>query len=310
VTDGLGRALDETLAFLDSSDAERAIAANPYWPKWDGPWWRATLLWELGLAEKVPERTARALVRAMARDAVTFFPFRVEDVPSGKDPIRDVPCHCQLGTVWQVLRGRGIEEVGWIREWFTKYQLPDGGWNCDEAVYLKEKPRSSVVSTLPMLESLLAIPDLTKKEEAALDRGVRYLLERHLWRSVSKGWTPIDATWIEPCFPRFYFYDVLRGLSVVVKWAERFERKIPRAAIEEARDALEARAHVSFVGRRAFAGKRTLRQDASGAWTKTDASSFALLEFVAGAPLTWLARAWDETRERLARLERRGLVEG
>jgi hypothetical protein len=311
VREELERALDETLAFLDSADAERAIAANAYWPKWDGPWWRATLLWEMGLAAKIPERTARALVSAMARETVTSFPLRAEDVPAGKDPIRDVPCHCQLGTIWQVLAGRGLDrEAPWIRAWFTKYQLPDGGWNCDEAAYLKEKPRSSVVSTVPVLESLLAIDDLTREEESALDRGARYLLERRLWRSVSKGFAPIDPEWIEPCFPRFYFYDVLRGLSVVARWAERLERKIPRVAIEEARDALEARAHVSFAGRRAFAGKRTLRQDASGAWTKTDASSFALLEVVANAPQTWLARSWEETRARLARLEAGGLVAG
>jgi hypothetical protein len=28
-----------------------------------------------------------------------------------------------------------------------------------------------------------------------------------------------ESMWLQPCFPRFYFYDVVRGLSALVRWA-------------------------------------------------------------------------------------------
>ena len=149
-------ALDETLAFLGSDEAIAAIQADAYWPKWDSPWWRMLLLHELGLTNQIPEPVVRAVVHALATEYLTTFPFTLDEVPAGKDPARHVACHCQLGTMYQVLVARGVDldaEVPWIRPWFVRYQLPDGGLNCDEAVYTRPTPRSSVVSTLPPLAS-------------------------------------------------------------------------------------------------------------------------------------------------------------
>src|SRR5262249_32545141 len=131
-------------------------------------------------------------------------------------------------------------EVPWLRAWFPRYQLADGALNCDEEAYTRPVPRGSIVSTLPPLEALLfdARGPLSPAEEAFLDRGAAYLLARRLFRSISKGGAPIDPALLEPCFPRFYHYDVLRGLAFVAAWAERRAKPLPAEAIAEAAAAI------------------------------------------------------------------------
>jgi hypothetical protein len=313
-------AVRESLHYLDSRAAIEAIEADPYWPKWESPWWRVALLVELGRAADVPRSAVGALLRAMRTHYLTTFPFRAEDVPAGKSAQRHVPCHCQLGTAYRMLAACGVAvdaELPWIRPWFLRYQLPDGGLNCDEAAYLRAAPRSSVVSTLPPLEALLyAAPrPLSPEEERFLDRGAAYLLDRRLFRSLSKGGAPIDESWREPCFPRFYDYDILRGLAFVLAWAEARARPIARAAVGEALEILAARAAAPgglTPGRRAWGGlaARTIRRDPDGEWRRGEAATFPLLEEASrpGAPSPPLAREWADARAALARLEARGLL--
>ena len=151
-------ALRETVEYLDSDAAFAAIAADPYWPKWDGSWWRMTLLWELGLAEQIPERAVRAMVRGLNEQYLRFFPSSEKDLPPGKDIYRHSACHCMVGTMFQVLHARGVkvdDEIPWLRGWILKYQLEDGGWNCDNGV----TRCASFVSTLPPAEAILRCTD-------------------------------------------------------------------------------------------------------------------------------------------------------
>ena len=307
-------ALAETRAYLGSAAALESIAADPYWPKWSSPWWRMTLLHELGLAREVPAAAVDAMVRALRTHYLPDFPLSIEDIPTGKDPQRHVACHCAVGTIWQVLAACGVDvdaELPWIRPWLLRYQLEDGGLNCDEAAYTRARPRSSIVSTLPPLEAMLrgTRRPLTQEEARFLDQGARYVLDRRLCRSTSRGGALMDPAFLEPCFPRFYDYDVLRGLTFVLEWAEAREAPIPRAAIAETLEGLEARASRPGgmpVARRAFDGARTVRRDASGDWTVREAAAtFPLLEAVSaiGAPSPSLDREWREAKARLARVQ-------
>lgn len=272
-----------------------------------------TLLFEMGLAGEIPAGLVEALVRVVSERYIRFFPLRIEDVPPGKNLLLDTACHCQLGTLYQVLTACGVDvdaRLPWIRPWFLRYQLPDGGLNCDEAAYTRPTPRSSIVSTLPALEAILlaAKRPLSGEEEAFLDRGAGYMIERRLWRSVSRGGTVIDESWARPCFPRFYFYDLLRGLAFLVRWAEVRRRTLPRAAVEEAARILkeqEADDGTIAPGRRAFAAERTLRRQSDGTWARGhEAGTFPLLEAASavGVPSPWLTRQWAWTRERLERV--------
>lgn len=317
MSDPLEDAVQESAAVLRSSASRAALLLDPYWPKWDGPWWRATLLWEVGRADAIPRDFADALCAAVDRHYLHDFPLRLEDVPPGRDPIRDIMCHCGLGTVVQVLDACGVDALGrlpWVLPWCLRYQLPDGGLNCDEATYTRPTPRGSVVSTLPLLEAALRLapgaPGAFAPEVGAfLDRGAEYLLARRLWRSVSRGGAPIHEGWLRPSFPRFYHYDVLRGLRFLVGWAEARGRRLPEEAVAEARDALDAALVAGELrpGRRPCEGARTrvLAPGVVDAWEP--AASFPLLELVSrtDAPSPWLTREWRDVRARLERVVER-----
>ncbi|MCI0340918.1 MAG: hypothetical protein L0216_07150 [Planctomycetales bacterium] len=312
-------AVAETIAYLASREASVAIAADPYWPKWDSPWWRMTLLWELGRAGRIPREIVGEMAAALRAKYLPVFPLRAEEVPAGVDTYRDVACHCALGTIAQVLTACGVNvdpALPWLRPWFLRYQLPDGGWNCDEAAYTRPVPRSSVVSTLPVLEAALGglSRPLTPEEEALLDRGAAYLIRRRLCRSVSRGDRLMDEAWLLPCFPRFYHYDVLRGLTFLVTWAERRRRPLPAEAVAEAVTVLGAQLDsggILHVGRRGYAAERTLRRGADGAWTPGHpAGTFPLLDEVSrvGRPSPELTAAWRAALAGLRRLADAGAL--
>lgn len=304
----LQRDIDATVHSLSTPEALASIAADPYWPKWDGPWWRMTLLFEMGLADRIPRPCVDLMTRTMNSHYLRFFPFRPEELPPGTDAFRHVACHCCLGTIYQVLSACGVDvdaEIPWIRPWFLKYQLPDGGLNCDESAYTKPEPHSSVVSTLSPLEAVLFCTkrDFTPKETQFLDRGADYLLRRKLFRSLSKGGDIMNPNWQKLCFPRFYEYDLLRGLRFVTAWAERRNQPLPHDAIAEALSLVSAgtlrpERVVSRLER------RTRKQDAEGNWSSCaqPTDTFPLLDRVSeiGSPFLYLQREYQKVRERVA----------
>lgn len=72
---------------------------------------------------------------------------------------------------------------------------------------------------------------LTLLEQQTLDYRVQYLLERQLCRSKSKAGSLIDPLWLTLSFPRFYEYDILRGLTLVSKWSEKRQKQLSLSAI-------------------------------------------------------------------------------
>ena len=143
-------ALAQALAYLESSEATACFAQSPYWPKWDGPWWHMLLLYELGLADRIPERAVAQLVAALKRVQPYFF---AHEVPTNGGPpatSANLPCHCQLGCVYQVLAATRVDvdaELPWMRPWFLRYQMADGGLNCDDTAYTATPQASSIVGT-------------------------------------------------------------------------------------------------------------------------------------------------------------------
>jgi hypothetical protein len=295
-------ALHETFEALDSSAGLAAIAADAYWPKWDGPWWRMTLLWELGLAEKIPRAAVDAMITALKGQYLDFFPASEAEIPPGKDVYRHTACHCMVGTIFQVLHARGVkvdEQVPWLREWILQYQLADGGWNCDNGV----TRCSSFVSTLPAAEAILNCTGrpFTPAEKNCLDRAAQYLLERGLVNSKSKN-KIIDPDWLIPCFPRYYLYDALRGLSFLASWAEKTGAALPAEPLREALSAQEKYFSAENPSpRRSQLTARSLRC-VNGAWEKQPAAgNFPLLELTA-LPETGGARLqaeWAAVRRRI-----------
>lgn len=298
-------------AYLSSKKAKDSLALDPYWPKWDSPWWHMTLLWELGRADAIPQEAAEAMLAAIETKYVRWFPNPREPLPPGKDYHRDGLCHCGLGNMYQTLAARGLDldaRAPWMRAWFLHYQLPDGGLNCDEKAYAGGGA-SSVQSTLPALEAVLAAGrPLTPIEEHFVDRGAEYLLERRLAFRLRDGQL-MDPSFLDIGFPRFYDYDVLRGLSFIAEWARLRRRRVQRRAVNWIIEALDERfpdGRIKIEKPGLITTENTLLVDKEGNWIRGKSSSFSLLDSVRkpGAVSEALTRSWAQTRKVLeSRLE-------
>ncbi|MEK6624432.1 MAG: hypothetical protein AABY86_05670, partial [Bdellovibrionota bacterium] len=297
-------ALRKTLAYLSSPIAVQSLERDPYWPKWDGPWWHMLLLHEMGLVKVIPSTIIAKMVEILKEHYLTVFPIKQEEVPAGIDPYRQLACHCAVGSIYQVLFDYGIEvddELPWMRPWFLRYQLPDGGLNCDEQAYTKQTPKSSIVSTLPCLEAVLFCHKhhLTPQEMVFLDRGANYLLRQKLFRKVSSG-EVIRQDWREIKFPRFYEYDFLRGFYFLAKWREQSGLPIPDELVEEVEILVEHQMTSEGLKLKRYNlfDKRSYNPGTNEFWAWGLASEFDLMKAVSfdGAPCSPLTKKWNEVK--------------
>lgn len=315
------RGVADSVAYLASDAAQRSVELDPYWPKWHSPWWHMRLLYELGEARQIPERAAAAMVAGLDR-LLHVFPFRQDEAP-GVDLQRDVACHCALGAMSAVLSACGVDvdrTLPWVEPWFARYQMADGGLNCDGDAYLQvgECP-SSMVATVAPLEAMLLGEAWSGERRAFVDRAGRFLVDRALVRGSQTVHNAeerdAEASWRALAFPRFYFYDVLRGLAALVHWAEVTKQTLPSASIAEAIAAVAEHSPggVVHVGRRAHEGRTTIAPTADRSpCARTPASTFPLLEAVSvvGEPSEALTRQWTAVRAGVLRLARAGLLAG
>src|SRR3989344_1894899 len=275
MNEGYKNELSKAIQYLESQGAIESIQSDPYWPKWNSPWWHMTLLWEMGEVARIPHAIIETMIKTLDTHYIKIFPIYPSEFLEGIDMYRKTLCHCALGTIYQVLSSYGVsvdEKLPWIRPWFLRYQLPDGGLNCDNTAYAKLNPKSSLISTLPPLEAILfhTKRPFTDAEEKFLDKGVEYLLKRKLFRSASKNGVIINEEWLKVGFPRFYDYDILRGLSFIVHWTKIRRKTIPDSSIEEAVQIIHQSFpnDILFSQRKMCLGDNTLTQDEKKQWVK------------------------------------------
>jgi hypothetical protein len=287
----LDAAIADSVRYLDSDAAATSLAADVYWPKWHSPWWHALLLFELGEAARIPRRAVDGLVAAMQRFPVKTFPITEAEM-AGLDPRRDIMCHCGLGSVYQVLAACGVDvdaALPWAEPWFVRYQMADGGLSCDETAYrVADECPSSMVGTIAPLEAML-VGDPARWSAARrrfVDRAAAFLIARRLVDGSSTRHNADErdaaATWRRCCFPRFYFYDVLRGATALRTWSRKTGAALPVDIVRPVVEQLATHGRDGVViGRQAHAGRGTMARDAAGAWSRRDvATTFALLDEV------------------------------
>jgi hypothetical protein len=320
-TAAIGRGIADSVAYLGSDAAQRSLDIDPYWPKWHSPWWHMLLLHELGEAEQIPARAAAAMVASLDR-LLRIFPIEPDEAP-GADLHRDIACHCALGSMVPVLAACGIDvdrALPWIKPWFVRYQMADGGLSCDDAAYRQtaECP-SSMVATVPPLEAMLVGEVWSDDQRSFADRGARFLIDRALIHGspTVHNASERDAAvaWPALAFPRFYFYDVLRGLAALVRWAEATGSALPRDAIATVVRSLAERFPdgVVTIERHVHHGRSTLIPTADRSPSpRAPTSSFPLLDAVSviGAPSLALTRQWSAVRAGVLRLARAGRIVG
>jgi hypothetical protein len=297
------KSFELSLQYLSSSKALETIRIDAYWPKWNSPWWHMLLFHEMGETRRIPEPLIREFVATLNRMPLKIFPIFDEDVPAGINSSKDSCCHCQLGNVYQVLSVWGLDvdqELPWIRPWFLRYQMADGGLNCDNAAYRVEgECPSSMVGTIAAFESvLLHTPrGWTPAEKIFLDKASDFLIKRKLILgspTVHNAEERDEAKdWVQPCFPRYYHYEAL------LMWREKTGGQISESAIQEAVRAIQTRFPDGQIRneRRSFEGEGTLAQTESGEWKRIpDASFFPLLEELSevGKISPYLSQQWRE----------------
>lgn len=303
----LADAISDSAAYLASPEALASLARDPYWPKWHSPWWHMTTLWELGEAARIPVAASEAMVAALAALPVRDFPLTTAEWPPGADPHHDAMCHCAVGTIAQVLAATGRAPAwvdAWAEAWMVRYQMADGGLNCDDTAYaVRGECASSMVGTIAGFEAMLAGDPGTwsASRTAFVERAAGFLRARALVHGSPSAHNASEresaAAWGAPCFPRFYFYDVLRGLAALVRWAAVTGQPLPREVTAPVVAALEAQfpdGEIRVARQPWAAGKSRTR----GNPQRTPASRFALLEVAGalGAVSPALTRQWAAVR--------------
>lgn len=315
----LEKALDDSVRFLASPEALDAFAANCYWPKWDGPWWHLRLLYELGYVDRIPAPALDGLVHSLEALPCHVFPITPEEQAHVNNPWIDTGCHCQVGTMFTVLSEAGIDvsqRLPWMRSWLSSYQMRDGGFNCDEEAYrIAGECPSSMVATVAILEALLALgpQQWTAAERGVARAGLSFLLDRGLVEGAASLHNAEERqeslAWSKLCFPRFYHYDILRGLTCLVNLSVALSEdleKVPSSVVAQVTKVLQSKATGSggylCTERRCYEGHRTLRCDGRGQWTRGhDAAVFPLLELVSvpGDVSQALTNEWLATSQAL-----------
>lgn len=268
-------AIQKSVQFLESASNMELDRCEHSREKWDGTWWHMAVLYEMGEVKQIPESAiarAKYLLQAQTWPIFVIYP---EDHPISESDKRKMDCcHCELAIYYMILMAYGCDvdkEIPWIRKWFLQHQQSDGGLNCDPEAYIHSN-KSSIVSTLPPLEAILWYTnrDFTEQEAIFLDEGARYLIEHRLVCSKQTGHI-IDAEWLKPCFPRFFEYDILRGMSFLAEWSRRRDKPLPIDLLQEGVQLLDSyiEAGTLRIGRQV--------SDPQGPW---GGNTFDLLEAV------------------------------
>ncbi|MGV3525815.1 MAG: hypothetical protein ACO1RX_16450 [Candidatus Sericytochromatia bacterium] len=309
-TPDLARAITALSQELDQTPFDQ----DPYWPKWNHSWWKLTLLLELKALDQLAPTTLPRWAAHLNRHYLHHFPLHESELPSGCDPYREILCFCALGTALQILLAGGLDpwhELPWAQDWLTRYQMPDGGYNCDEQAYTGSH-KSSLVSSLPMLEALLlSRPDgrWTPPETQILNAGAQYLLTHRLTERRSGG--VIDPRWLQPVFPRFYEYDSLRALRFLTRWSLQSQSALPEAALQSSWEALQSQGEPLHPQRWYLADETTLRQ-LEGDWQRGQASDlFPLLAQISQPEIgqLWIQAEWQAVQENRRKMQSQGLIE-
>ncbi len=310
--------IQNSVDFLESELAVKMLEADPYWPKWNSPWWHMLVLHEMGETKRIPQSSIRKYVESLNRVPVKIFPIHPGELPENVDPFRGSPCHCQLGNVYQVLAEWGVDvdqELPWIRPWFLCYQMADGGLNCDSSAYLvKEEIPSSMVGTIAAFEAILLYTPRpwTNDEVDFLNKTAQWLLRRKLMLGSATQHNAVERVsaeqWVKLCFPRFYLYDVLRGLNAILRWGELMKRSIPSDAINDVVVMLKSQFSDGSVriGRQSFENVKTMSPSPTGeewVWPQP-ATYFPLLEHVSvvGEVSPFLTKRWEEAQDLISKV--------
>jgi len=219
-------------------------AEQPYLPKYKSTYWQVMILSQLDL-DRSDERVRKACEYIyqfqLAEGGFSLFrregakmEYRLVEermLKRGKEPqpfetwcegkIREYEMSCLTGNVAASLIKLGYAEDERVRKalkWLVDIQNADGGWLCPYwKAHIKDK-HGCFMGTITPLDAFSEVPTELRTTEmmTAIKRGVEFLLMHRLFKADHHGFKTIKKNWLNLGFP-WFFYDILRGLSVVTK---------------------------------------------------------------------------------------------
>jgi hypothetical protein len=185
--------------------------ASLYRPKYIATNWRLLVLADLGVSGQHPG----------VRRAVDLF---LRAYSTGDDAALGGPSSeaCFTGNAVRMLTAfgrQGDPRTQKAIDWLVRRQKPDGGWHCGRS-------RTGTLDAWEPLAAFSALPPPTRSPavDRAVARGAEFFLERGLLREGRRTYVP----WLRLHYPTHYYYDLLVGLSLLVRLGYGRDRRLRR----------------------------------------------------------------------------------
>ncbi len=229
---------------------------KPYLPKYKSSYWQVMLLGMLGMNHSnmqvqhaiehllTFQHPEGGFVEFMEKGARKEYDIvRKRNLAKNKEvssfeewapaKIREMQLSCLTGNVALALMRLGYSEHKSVNEslkWLVEIQNVDGGWLCPYWGAHKKDKHGCFMGTITPLDAFSEMPKklLTSKMMKTMKRGVEFLLMHRLYKSDHHAFKTINEYWLLLMFPQF-FYDILRGLSVVTKLGYTLDSRIDDA---------------------------------------------------------------------------------
>jgi hypothetical protein len=237
-------------------DGSWESADEPYLPKYKSSYWQVMFLAMFGI-DRSNQQIERAVdhilkfqhpeggfVEFMERGSKKEYEFVRKKNLAKKKPvvpfddwapakIREMQLSCLTGNVVLALMRLGYSDhksVADALRWLVEIQNVDGGWLCPYWGAHKNDKHGCFMGTITPLDAFSEAPKklLNTKTKKAINQGVEFLLMHRLYKSDHHDFKPIKQQWLQLTFPEF-FYDILRGLSVVTKLGHAADPRIDDA---------------------------------------------------------------------------------
>jgi hypothetical protein len=234
----------QTILNNQNPDGSWESKDEPYLPKYKSSYWQVMLLGMFGMNREEPQLESAVnhllnfqhgeggFVEFMEKGARREYEFvrkrnlaKKKTTPSFEEwapaKIREMELSCLTGNVALALIRLGYSEhqaVGDALQWLVEIQNVDGGWLCPYWGAHKNDKHGCFMGTITPLDAFAETPKkhLNSSMKKAIKRGVEFLLMHRLYRSDHHEFKVIHEQWLMLTFPQF-FYDIVRGLSVVTK---------------------------------------------------------------------------------------------
>jgi len=229
---------------------------EPYKPKYKASYWQIMILGMLGLNKNNPmigravehvfqfqhekggfSEYGREGARRRYQDIKEKLLARNLEPPTEQqwiqEKIHEFQLTCLTGNVCLALIRLGYASDTRVKKalnWLVKVQNKDGGWLCPYWSAHKNDKHGCFMGTITPLDAFSELPDNHKDSEMkkSIESGIEFLLMHRLFKADHHGFRIIKESWLKFGYPQF-FYDILRGLSVVCKTGYADDRRIDEA---------------------------------------------------------------------------------